>query len=69
MPAKTPASTVSAANIVINAALKDPVVVDSLATIGLIARGSTSGEMDKSQQDEFKRWEPLVKRIGFTAES
>lgn len=69
MPAKTPASTVSAANAAINAALKDPAVVDSLATIGLVARGSTSAEMDKSQQDEFKRWEPLVKRIGFTAES
>ncbi len=69
MPAKTPASTVSAANTAINAALKDVAVVDSLATIGLVARGSTSAEMDKSQQDEFKRWEPLVKRIGFTAES
>ncbi len=69
MPAKTPASVVSAANAAINAALKDPVAVDSLATIGLVARGSTSAEMDKSQQDEFKRWEPLVKRIGFTAES
>jgi tripartite-type tricarboxylate transporter receptor subunit TctC len=69
MPAKTPANIVSAANTAINAALKDPLVVDSLATIGLVARGSTSADMDKSQQDEFKRWEPLVKRIGFTAES
>jgi tripartite-type tricarboxylate transporter receptor subunit TctC len=68
-PARTPANVVANANAAINAALKDKVVVDSLATFGLVAQGSTPAEMDKSQKDEFTRWGPLVKKIGFTAES
>jgi tripartite-type tricarboxylate transporter receptor subunit TctC len=69
MPAKTPANIVNAANAAINAALKDKTVIDSLGTLGLVAKGSTIAEMEKSKQDESKRWEPLVKRIGFTADS
>lgn len=68
-PAKTPASVVAAANAAINAALKDKSVIDSLAITGLIARGSTVEEMAASQKTEFDRWGPLVKKIGFTAES
>ncbi|MES2936106.1 MAG: Bug family tripartite tricarboxylate transporter substrate binding protein [Pseudomonadota bacterium] len=69
VPAKTPASVIAGANAAINQALKDKVVVDSLALMGLVAQGSTPAEMDKSQKDEFTRWGPLVKKIGFTAES
>jgi len=36
---------------------------------GLAARGSTVREMDKSQRDAYYRWGPIVKQIGFTAES
>ena len=68
-PAKTPAAIVSAANAAINAALKDKSVIDSLATTGLIAKGSTTEEQARSQRAEFDRWGPLVKKIGFTAES
>jgi tripartite-type tricarboxylate transporter receptor subunit TctC len=68
-PAKTPANVVANANAAINQALKDKAVVDSLALMGLVAQGSTSAEMDKSQKDEHLRWGPLVKKIGFTAES
>ncbi len=68
-PAKTPAGVIASANTVINAALKEKSVIDSLGTIGLIARGSTTAEMDLSQRDEAKKWEPLIKRIGFSAES
>lgn len=68
-PAGTPAAMVATANAAINAALKDKTVIDSLALMGLVARGSTPAEMDKSQKDEHLRWGPLVKRIGFTAES
>lgn len=69
MPAKTPVAVVNAANAAINAALKDKSVVDSLGVLALIAKGSTPAEMEKAQMDEFKRWEPLIKKIGFTAES
>jgi tripartite-type tricarboxylate transporter receptor subunit TctC len=68
-PAKTPASIVAAANAAINAALKEKSVIDSLAGTGLIARGSTADEMAASQKAESDRWGPLVKKVGFTAES
>ena len=68
-PAKTPANIVAAANAAINMALKDKAVIDSLAITGLIARGSTPEEQARSQRTENERWGPLVKKIGFTAES
>jgi tripartite-type tricarboxylate transporter receptor subunit TctC len=68
-PAGTPANVIANANAAINQALKEKTVVDSLALMGLVARGSTPAEMDKSQRDEHTRWGPLVKKIGFTAES
>ena len=67
--AKTPANIVAAANTAINAALKDKAVIDSLAITGLIARGSTPEEQARSQRTENERWGPLVKKIGFAAES
>ncbi|MEN9629818.1 MAG: hypothetical protein RJA10_3046 [Pseudomonadota bacterium] len=68
-PARTPAPLVAAASAAINAALKDPAVIDGIGVVGLIARGSTPEAMAASQKAEFDRWGPLVKRIGFTAES
>ena len=68
-PARTPASVVATANAAINAAIKEKVVTDSLAVVGLIAQGSTAEEMARSQKAEADRWGPLVKKIGFTAES
>ncbi len=68
-PARTPTHIVTAANAAINAAIKDKSVIDSLATFGLVAQGSTPAEMAKSQRDENLRWGPLVKQVGFTAQS
>ena len=68
-PAKTPAAVVAAANAAINAALRDKSVIDGLAVVGLLAQGSTPEEMARSARAEFERWGPLVKRVGFTAES
>ncbi len=68
-PAKTPAAVLAYANTAINAALKDKTVIDSLAIVGLVAHGSTAQEMAQDQKAEFERWGPLVKQIGFTAES
>ncbi len=68
-PARTPAPMIAAANAAINAALKERSVIDSLAVVGLQAFGSTPEEMARSQRAEFERWGPLVKRIGFTADS
>jgi tripartite-type tricarboxylate transporter receptor subunit TctC len=68
-PARTPAAVVANASAAINAALKDSSVIDGLGAVGLIARGSTPEQQAASQRAEFERWGPLVKRIGFTAES
>jgi tripartite-type tricarboxylate transporter receptor subunit TctC len=68
-PAATPKSVVAAANTAINNALKDKGVIDSLAIVGLIPHGSTPEEQARWQQSEFQTWGPLIKKIGFTAES
>jgi tripartite-type tricarboxylate transporter receptor subunit TctC len=68
-PAKTPAAIVASANATINLAIKDKSVIDALAVVGLVAQGSSTDEMARSQQSEFERWGPLVKKTGFTAES
>lgn len=68
-PARTPAAVVNAANAAINQALKDKALIDGLGTVGLVAQGSTPQEMAQSQRREFERWGPLVKKVGFTAES
>ena len=68
-PARTPAATLANANAAIRQALNDKAVIDSLALVGLVAHGSTPQEMAADQKAEFQRWAPLVKQIGFTAES
>ena len=68
-PARTPANIVNAANAAINAAIKDKSVIDSLTVVGLIPYGGTAEDMARSQKLEFDRWGPLIKKIGFTAES
>ena len=68
-PARTPANVIAAANAAINAAVKDKAVVDALALVGLIAQGSTPEELGRSQKEQFDKWGPLIKKVGFTAES
>ena len=68
-PAKTPAAVVSNANTAINAALKEKSVIDSLALSGMVPVGGSADDMAKSMQYYFEFWGPLVKKIGFTAES
>lgn len=68
-PARTPAAVVAAANAAINNALKDQSLIEGLGVVGLIAQGSSAEEMARSQRAEFERWGPLVKKVGFTAES
>lgn len=68
-PARTPAAIVSAANATITSALKESSMIDGLGAIGLIARGSTPEQQAASLRTETDRWGPLVKKIGFTADS
>jgi len=68
-PAHTPPAVMKAANAAVLAAVQDKAVVDALATMGLTAVGSTPEAMAESQRAESERWGPLVKKIGFTADS
>jgi len=68
-PAKTPANVIATANAAINSALKDKGVVDSLALQGLSPLGSSPDDMAKEMRRLYEQWGPIVKRIGFTAES
>lgn len=68
-PVKTPANVVSAANAAINAAIKDKALIESWATQGLVPLGGSTDDMAKDLQRQLAFWGPIVKRIGFTAES
>ncbi len=68
-PKGTPAAVLASANAAINAALRDKGVADGLAVVGLLAQGSSPDDMARSARAETERWGPLVKRVGFTAES
>ncbi len=68
-PAKMPANLVKACNDAINAALKEKSVLDSLTVVGLIPFGGTPEEQARSVKLEFDRWAPLIRKVGFTAES
>jgi tripartite-type tricarboxylate transporter receptor subunit TctC len=68
-PARTPAAVIAAASAGMAAALKDKAVIDSLAVVGLLPYSLGPEDMLKSQKAEHDRWGPLVKKIGFTAES
>ena len=60
---------IAAANAAINAALKEKSVIDSLAIVGLMPHGSTPEEQARWQKAEYDTWGPLIKKIGFTADS
>ena len=68
-PARTPAAVVAAANTAINATLQERTVLDGLSVVGLLPFGGSAAEMERSARAETERWGPLIKKIGFTAES
>ena len=69
VPAKTPADVINRLNTAMRAALAAPETVNGLATMGLEARSSTPGELAARLKADTDRWGPLVKTIGFTADS
>ena len=66
---EVPTAVVNAANAAINAALKVKMVIDSLAVSGLTPLGGTPDDMARDMKRQYDHWGPIVKRIGFTAES
>ena len=68
-PGKTPADVVARLSAAIKVALAAPDVVEGLGQMGLEAKSSTPGELAALLKRDTERWGPLVKTIGFTADS
>ena len=69
LPGKAPADVVQRAHAALRAALADKETVDGLAVMGLEAKSSTPAELAALLKADTERWGPIVKAIGFTAES
>ena len=69
MPAKVPADALNRAAAAIRGALMAPDLVDALGQMGLEARPSTPAELSSLLARDSERWAPLIKAIGFTADS
>ncbi|HSV44413.1 MAG TPA: Bug family tripartite tricarboxylate transporter substrate binding protein [Ramlibacter sp.] len=69
LPGKASAEVVQKANAAIRAALADKEVIGGLAAMGLEAKSSSAAELATLLQADTNKWGPIVKAIGFTAES
>ncbi|MBA4059151.1 secreted protein [Acidovorax temperans] len=69
LPAGASAETVQRANAALRPALASTEVVEGLAAMGLQATSSTPAELAARLKSDHDRWGPIVKAIGFTAES
>ncbi len=68
-PGGTQAPVVNRANEALRAALAQKDVIDGLAVMGLEVKSSTPQELGALLKESYDRWGPIVKKIGFTADS
>ena len=68
-PGGTAAPVVQRVNTALRAALAQKDVVDGLAVMGLETTSSTPEQLAKLLRESYDRWGPIVKKIGFTADS
>ena len=69
LPAKTPNDVVDRTNAALRAALMSQDVIDGVAAMGLESTPSTPAELGQRLRRDHDRWGPIVKQIGFTADS
>jgi len=69
VPAKTAPDIVTKLAGAIQTSLAAPEMIDSLGQMGLEATPSTPAELAALLKKDTERWAPLIKSIGFTAES
>jgi len=69
LPAKAPAEVVQRANAALRAALAERDVIEGLELMGLESKSSTPAELAAMLKADSERWAPVVKAIGFTADS
>jgi len=68
MPGKSQPAAVRA-NAARRAALAAPDVIEGLAVMGLESKSSTPEELARLLRADHDRWGPIVKAIGFSADS
>jgi tripartite-type tricarboxylate transporter receptor subunit TctC len=68
-PGGTSPDVVNRANAVLRTALAQKDVVDGIAVMGLEAKSSTPQELGTLLKSSYDQWGPIVKKIGFTADS
>jgi tripartite-type tricarboxylate transporter receptor subunit TctC len=69
LPAKVAPDTVNKLAAALRTALTSPQVIEGLAQMGLEAKPSTPAELAATLKKDSERWAPLIKTIGFTADS
>ena len=69
VPAGTDAPVVMRANQALRAALGAKDIIDGLAVMGLETISSTPEELATRLKADHERWGPIVRKIGFTADS
>ena len=68
-PGGTSTPVIMNANIALRAALAQKDVIDGLAVMGLEAKSSTPEALAERLRADHDNWGPIVKKIGFTADS
>jgi tripartite-type tricarboxylate transporter receptor subunit TctC len=68
-PGGTVAPAVQRANMALRTALEQKDVIDGLAAMGLEAASSTPDQLAAVLRSSYDRWGPIVRKIGFTADS
>lgn len=69
LPAKTPQAIVQNLNAALKVALATPQVIESYAAMSLEAHHTSPEELASMLKADLQRWEPLVKKIGFTVDA
>jgi len=69
LPAKATPEVIQRANTALRAALAEREVVEGLEVMGLEAKSSSPAELGAMLKADTARWGPVVKAVGFTAES
>ena len=67
-PAGTPIDTINKLSNELRSALSSPEVIDGLAVLDLESTPSTSAELRSMLKNDYDRWGPIIKSIGFTAD-
>lgn len=67
-PARTPSAQVDEINRALNKALASPEVRERFAALGLEPGGGSAADLQKTMNDDTRRWGPVVRKSGFKAD-